>query len=128
MIFQHTAQWVLDRSPHTGQPKTQTRRPMKDGDHYAYVDGALAVYRHGRLLYQVGKTYSIQPGRGRKGIGHFRLLHIGFVSRAWNMSSTEARAEGFKSPSAFREIWVKLYGRAALEQSCYALVIERIGE
>ncbi len=124
MIFKETAQWVLDRSPHTGEPKTQTRRPARDGDCFRDLPSPRAVFRRGRLLWEVGKVYSIQTGRGVKGTGHFRLLGIRFEKHTGDISAADARAEGFATPDAFREIWAKLYGRAALERPCYALTIE----
>ncbi len=131
MIFQHTVQWVLDRSPHTGEPKTQTRRPAKPGDIVITTPGdphdhtIVAVERNGRLLYEVGRTYAIQPGRGKHELGRIRLLAIK-REQAHSICKADARAEGFDSPDAFREIWVTLYGRAALDQPCYALVIDRV--
>jgi hypothetical protein len=128
MIFQHTAQWVLDRSPHTSEPKTQTRRPAKRDDIIITTLGdphdrtIVAVERNGRLLYEVGRTYAIQPGRGKHGLGRFRLLAIK-REQAKDISEADAHAEGFASPAAFQEIWLKLYGYASTEWLCYALVI-----
>jgi hypothetical protein len=133
MIFQHTGQWVLDRSPHTGEPKTQTRRPAKRGDFIITTPGAphdhtiVAVERNGRLLYEVGRTYAIQPGRGKHSLGRFRLLAIKH-EQARGISEADARAEGFASPAAFQEIWTKLYGLFSEEWLCYALVIRNEGE
>ena len=126
MIFQHTAPWVLDRSPHTGEPKTQTRRPAKHGDRFVMVGDLLGAERHDRLLYLTDETYSIQPGRGKRALGRFRLRGIRYVVRADFISEADARAEGFESPDAFRQIWVQLYGLTALEQPCYALTIDLV--
>jgi hypothetical protein len=129
MIFQHTAQWVLDRSPNTGEPKTQTRRRKYDNDICVRNKGALiAVYRNHRLLYRVGKVYSVQTGRGVMGIGHFRLTYIVDWACSGDISQSDANAEGFISPEAFREIWVRLYGLVALDKPCYALTLEKIQE
>jgi hypothetical protein len=139
MIFQRTYQWVLDRSPNTGKPKTQTRRLAKDGDiiitpsnhpldHTARLSSPksiFAVERNGRLLYEVGRTYAIQPGRGKHTLGRIRLRAI-VREVAQEISEGDARAEGFASPAEFREVWIELYGRGELERLCYALVIERV--
>ena len=34
------------------------------------------VKRNGRTLWQVGKTYAVQPGRGKKAVGHVLLKSI----------------------------------------------------
>jgi hypothetical protein len=129
MIFKHTAHWITGWSPHTGQPKTQTRRPARLDDRYAYVsdrdDRRLSIYRNGRLLYQTGRAYAIQPGRGMKGIGRFRLVSLDFVGQAKDISEADARAEGFASPDNFRAVWCTMYGDKGLDQPCYSLVISK---
>ncbi len=63
--------------------KTQTRRLKTDADsgvyciqdHYGVTD-PFVVERNERLLWEVGRTYAIQPGRGQKAIGRFELLRI----------------------------------------------------
>lgn len=73
MLFQNTWEWIIIQSPHTGQPKTQTRRLAKQGDGYLFQRW---VKRGGRILYEVGKTYAIQSnstggGLWTDGNGHF---------------------------------------------------------
>ena len=77
MIF---LQWqqVLDGT------KTQTRRPVKDDDVYEPEElgpGHIqAVFNVGHLKgtpkYAVGKTYAVQPGRGKKSVGRIRITKI----------------------------------------------------
>jgi len=132
MIFQRTGQWVLDKSPNTGEPKTQTRRLAMPGDIITSSSGEphdhtiFSVERNGRLLYDVGRTYAVQPGRGKHALGRIRLRAIR-REPAQDISEDDARAEGFASPEAFRKVWIEMYGRDALERPCYVLVIERIG-
>ena len=130
MIFQHTAQWVLDKSPHTGRAKTQTRRPAKSGDHIVtaspHDNTIVAVERNGRLLYEVGRTYAVQPGRGKRSLGRIRLRGIRREERAGNIAQGDARAEGFATPDDFRSVWANLYNRDGLERPCYALQIEKV--
>lgn len=45
------------------ESKIHTRRPQKTGD-YLTANGN-AVYRNRRLLWQVGKSYAVIPGRGK---------------------------------------------------------------
>jgi hypothetical protein len=39
-------------------------------------DGVKTVLSWYRIKWQVGRTYAIQPGTGKKGVGHFKLLDI----------------------------------------------------
>ncbi|MCQ3974959.1 MAG: hypothetical protein DPW09_16085, partial [Anaerolineae bacterium] len=80
MLFLHTWKYVI-----SGQ-KTQNRRLVQEGD-YAVVDEAdpdrpiLKVIRTAdagvpKPLYEVGKTYSVQPGLAKKTVGNIRLTAI----------------------------------------------------
>ncbi len=75
MIFQHTWQQVLDGT------KTQTRRVCDAGK---------------MCKYDVGKTYSVQPGRGKKGVGRIRILGI-HNGPLQEISEKDARAEGCRA-------------------------------
>ena len=70
MIFAHTYQWIIDKSPHTGEQKNQTRRTAN----------SLTP------RYRVGKTYAIQPGRGKPAVGRIRIL-----SGTWQIGITGFR-------------------------------------
>jgi len=106
MIFQHTWQQVLDGT------KTQTRRiahpailpasmitysSSATGEYcwFAYdaSDAIGAVFRKGRLLYKVGNTYSVQPGRGKKAVGRIRITGIR-LERVQDITEEAALAEG----------------------------------
>lgn len=80
MLFLHTWKYVI-----SGQ-KTQNRRLVQEGD-YAVVDEAdpdrpiLKVIRTAdagvpKPLYEVGKTYSVQPGLAKKTVGNIRITAI----------------------------------------------------
>lgn len=82
--------------------KTMTRRVEKPGDVALYdqklVDGKVvdyirAVVRNGRLLWEVGRTYAIQPGRGKKSLGRFLLTDIR-KERLQEITPQGAKAEG----------------------------------
>lgn len=101
MQFSHTFQAVLDGR------KTQTRRIVKPTDIYVkhVVTGEIvAVLRNGRQTYTVGKTYSVQPGRGKKSIGRIRITGIR-QEDVREISDADVVAEGFRvseSPSVNR--------------------------
>lgn len=80
MLFEHTWKYVVSGK------KTQHRRLVQPGD-YAVVDEAdpnrpiLKVIRTAdagvpKPLFEVGKTYSVQPGLAKKTMGNIRLTAI----------------------------------------------------
>lgn len=81
MNFQHTWRQVLDGS------KTQTRRLVKSEHIKAGALNVLIPYVYTRpdygggfmghrKLWQVGRTYAVQPGRGQKAVGRIRITDI----------------------------------------------------
>lgn len=86
----------------TGE-KDQTRLIVKDGDYPIFdydLKSIFAVHRKARVIYQVGKSYSIQPGRGKPAIGR-RVLRAIRQERLQEISEADAKAEGvepFNSP------------------------------
>lgn len=114
--------------------KTQTRRSVKPGDvafnalwskvpshvHvrvYAVCDGA-------RKRWEVGKTYAVQPGRGKPGIAHIRLTAIRYCDHARAISHQDAVAEGFAHQADFCLVYADLNGYRALDAPCWALSFE----
>jgi len=99
MIFKQWRQ-VLDST------KTQTRRLVKEGD-YGWVCGdngkkpPLLQLSHsevisgGRLRWQRGRTYAVQPGRGKKAVGRIRITGIR-RERLQSISFRDRRAEGIE--------------------------------
>lgn len=78
--------------------KTQTRRPVKGtGD------------AEQACQYQVGKTYAVQPGRGKHALGRILVLSVENVNVA-AINEADARAEGFAHPDEFLARWRDFYG------------------
>lgn len=113
MIFQHTWQKIL-----SGE-KTQTRRIVKDGDALSWVKQMAGycvalpiqkpiIARDGRYLYQVGKTYAVQPARGQKAIARIRITSIkqGDVR---HISHADVLSEGFSSKREFLTVWFQMH-------------------
>lgn len=142
MIFQKTIQQVLD------QTKSQTRRLVQPGDigvEFYSDEGKLlengsyeTVWRNGRLLYQVGKTYAAQAGRGQPAAGRIRLKAIR-KERVNEISEGDARTEvgdwlATQSENAiqkFSHLWNTIHtGAAAWENGpeCWALEFELVRE
>lgn len=93
--------------------KTQTRRPVKSTESAKATEGIWAdqiesVYTNGRLKWMVGKTYAVQPGRGKKAIGHIKITRIR-QQRVHDINRVDAVREGFKDMRAFQRKWSDLY-------------------
>lgn len=126
MIFQHTWQQVLDGR------KTQTRRLVlqRITEDYGYkelyfggdnqvTDGEvwrspekLGQRRKGFCLYAVGKTYPVQPGRGKKSVARIEITSIRRQD-VRQISASDAKSEGFASVNDFLELWVKMHDKDA---------------
>lgn len=102
--------------------KRQTRRPVKPGDRPSHDENGnvVAVYRHGRLLWKVGKDYAAQPGRGKKAIGRTPPIKSIGWERLGDISRGDVSAEGLRREpaslyslwevrQAFRHVWNSLY-------------------
>jgi len=91
MIFQYTWEKVL-----AGQ-KTQTRRIVKP-EHWEFCDGpelAIDTVFYGtRIKWQVGRTYAVQPGRGKPAVGRIKITAIR-KERVQDITEADAVAEGF---------------------------------
>jgi hypothetical protein len=76
--------------------KTQTRR-LKKPTHRVVLRAncIIAIYQSNRLLWRIGNTYAIQPGRGKNAIGRFHLLTIRHEPLQ-TITSADARAEGLE--------------------------------
>lgn len=116
MIFQHTYQWIMSKSPHSGQYKTQTRRPYKPGD---YRDDYKVISASGRTRWREGSYCAVQPGRGKKAVDHIWIERIR-RERVCDISEADARAEGFRDAAHFMERWEAMHGST----KCDCWVIE----
>lgn len=104
--------------------KWQTRRLANEGDSYSTTQPLNNIFivldSEGRKRWQVGQSYAIQPGRGKKSIGH-RVLKSISRERLQDISEDDAIAEGvepFDNPvfgplyrPAFCSLWNEIYGK-----------------
>lgn len=121
MIFQHTWQAVLENR------KTQTRRLVKPNHHALNVwraelgselrigesgdsDRIGVVQAAGRDIWQVGKTYAVQPARGQKAVARIRILSIRRED-VREISIEDAKAEGFDSRLDFIKTWINMHDK-----------------
>jgi hypothetical protein len=130
MIFAHTASWLLDRSPHTGDLKTQTRRVERPGDAPCYAHASpdspiVAVSRAGRRQWRQLGVYAVQPGRGKPAVGAFQILAIRREQPSV-ITPADAWAEGFRSRDDFLAVYTSMNGPNALFCACWVLDIAPI--
>lgn len=123
MLFQYTYQAILDGR------KTQTRRVRKDGDQPVYgKDGKIeAVLVNGREKWRVGKTYSVQPGRGKPQIARIRITGIG-LENVRDISDADGAAEGSADRDDFLRLWVEVNGARNASADVWVLHFELVPE
>lgn len=121
--------------------KTQTRRPVKQGDKKDTIERYLAVSYHARwyggediqavirserILWGKGKTYAVCPGRGKKAVARMKITKIR-AECPIDISDADARAEGFESREAFWDKLRSLYGtNVNLTAPYWALTFELV--
>lgn len=104
MIFQHTT---------PGQNgKCQTTRLADINDALTGMKGNHAVRDiANRTRWHVGRTYAIQPGRGKKAIGRIRVTSIEYVPNPFFSDLDYARREGFATVREWQDAWRKIHGK-----------------
>ncbi|MEL7436047.1 MAG: hypothetical protein AAFN11_19030 [Chloroflexota bacterium] len=119
MIFQHTLEQVLQQS------KTQTRRvihPNEEAVRGRY-NRIVSVVHNGRLKWEVGRTYAVQPARGASQVARINLTAINseYITR---INTKDAIAEGFESRQAFLSTWRKIHGDDSFSLRVWVLRFE----
>jgi hypothetical protein len=110
MIFAHTLAKVLLAE------KRQTRRIAKPNEKLCSEKGLtgdhIFVCAGSRKVYEVGKSYAVQPNRGKKAVAHIVITGIRREAvRA--ISEQDAQAEGFASRAEFLAAWRVIHGQKA---------------
>ena len=67
------------------------------------------ILRSNKVPYRRDRVYAVQPGRGKRHIGHVVVDDVteGLLG---DVDDREARAEGFESAAAFADYWRTLHG------------------
>ena len=86
--------------------KTQTRRKCELGD---YAGFGRVCNVDGRPKWIEGHTYTIQPGRGKHGVGRIKVTRCLWERHLQNIDLDDARAEGFDNVRDFAAYWDYLY-------------------
>ena len=106
MIFAHTLDKVLCGD------KWQTRRLVKANEELFQPDQQPYVKLNGRMVYQVGKSYAVQPNRGKKSVA--RIVLTGLRKEPVKaITAADALAEGFLSRDDFFATWLTIHGKNA---------------
>ena len=117
MIFAYTVDKVVEGI------KSQTRRLIKPNEQLD-ANQQRVISLNNRTVYEVGKSYAVQPGRGKKAVARIRLTGIRCETVA-NISDADAHAEGFLSRQAFIHTWYSIHGKtASLQQPVWVLEFE----
>jgi hypothetical protein len=123
MIFQYTVKQVLSGD------KTKTSRLINPHDAAVMGrDGKIeVVLNNGRDKYRVGKTYAVQPGRGKPAVGRIRLL--GIERRVISdTNKSEAKQEGFASRQEFFAQWDEIHGEGKRDADVWMLEFALVKE
>lgn len=104
MIFQHTYEKVLNGT------KTETRRLVKSGEYMLWHKHTVYTLS-GRIKWQVGNTYAIQPGRGQKAVGYIIIQHI-YRQHVQDIMDSQARAEGVADRAEFEALWRTIHAKS----------------
>jgi len=102
--------------------KWQTRRVVKPGE--GMYEASLALTAAGNVKWAVGKTYAVQPGRGKPGIERWRETEDGIEwqpiririlairqERLQDITEDDAKAEGVADVAAYCELWESINGK-----------------
>jgi len=81
--------------------KTATRRVMSDNPR--------SPWSSHRCLYEVGQTFTVNPGRGVKRVAECEVTAV-YKQPLGQMTEYDARAEGFTDRYSFWVVWNDLHG------------------
>ncbi|MBL8162442.1 MAG: hypothetical protein JNJ61_10690 [Anaerolineae bacterium] len=103
--------------------KTQTRRVVKPNERLiGFMPGTrfancVAIMRDQHphsIKWQIGRDYSLQPGRGKIGVGtRIRVTDLRLDEDVRQISEADARAEGFRNREEFLETWIAINDKSA---------------
>jgi hypothetical protein len=129
MIFQHTHDWVFTTSPHTNQPKRQTRRRAKlseclrTGQHGQDVIWRVDPDGNWKPLYWVGQVLAVQPGRGQAAIGRIRIRAVR-EAYPGGIDAAGLLAEGFATKDQFLDLYRQMHEGTKALDPCWVLTFE----
>ena len=90
------------------------------------LDGSKTVTRRRPpVRYKVGRTYAVQPGRGKPAVGRIRVTA---VRTEWlgEITLHGCRHEGFRDRGEFADYWSKLHGTFDAEEEVAVIEFELV--
>lgn len=81
-----------------------------------------AIYRRERKKYEIGDTYAVQPGRGKRAVGRIRVTGLR-VERVQAITEADAQAEGVESAQAYAALWDAIHSKRGERWSDNPLVV-----
>lgn len=109
MIFQPDAIDLIRQ-----RRKTQTRRPVQ------LLKPPRPAIPEKTCRYHPGRTYSVQPGRGQRGILHITIMDVR-QELLGQITQQDARREGFQFTSQFMQRWEQLHGVVDPDQPVWVI-------
>lgn len=125
-LFQHTLKALL-----RGEKTETSRLALPDADGETTIGREMIQYPFGKLTvmqgrgmrwipkWQVGKDYAIQPARGVKAVGRYRVDHI-WKQDVRTLTSDQIRAEGFGINLAFYDAWCWMHDLQAAKVGIFS--------
>jgi len=85
--------------------------------------GEKTMTRRESSRYMVGRTYAVQPGRGKAGLFRIRVTHKWLEKRGQPIHPVDAYDEGGYTPEQFEELYESLHPGWG-ERWAYEFVVE----
>lgn len=116
MIFQYTLDQILNST------KTQTRRIIKPNETpvRGQYNRIICVYSNSKVKWEIGRTYSVQPGRGQSQVARFEITRIR-SEKITRITTKDAILEGFSSRSEFLSAWKTIHGPNSLTHRVWVI-------
>ncbi len=89
----------------------------------AVLAGKKTQTRRFKCRYEPGKSYALQPGRGKEAKHRITITEVR-QERLGDITLRDARKEGFRTTQDFRDYWTKLYQRFNPDAEIYVISFE----
>ena len=83
-------------------------------------NGTKTQTRRQKCNYRPGRSYAVQPGRGKPELFRITILDIR-RERLGDISEADCIAEGYPSRDAYREVWTSINGVWDPDQFVYVI-------
>lgn len=78
------------------------------------------IHEHGRCRYEPGKSYAVQPGRGKLAICRITIIEVR-SERLGDISLKDVKREGFVTTGEFFDYWQALHGSVDHDRMVWVL-------